>query len=116
QARLALDAGSSAHTGAGGTLELAGGLRLQSVAALSAERLGRAASVGKPPAASDPPTTASGDAQPFAAAWHTGCTAQTTWKIARLAQRQGQNARSTLCGDQKTQTGAKNASQTGLSA
>ena len=41
---------------------------------------------------------------------------QTAWKIARMAHRSGQNACATLCGGAQTQTGAQNASQTGVRA
>jgi hypothetical protein len=50
------------------------------------------------------------------ACWHTGSSAQTTRKIARLARRSAKNTGPTLCGGTQTQTGAKNAAQTGLSA
>jgi hypothetical protein len=76
----------------------------------------RLASVGKQTASGHPAAGASGDAQDFAAAWHTAFAAQTTWKIARLAQRQAKDTGTTLCVGQKTPTCAKNSSETGVSA
>ena len=75
-----------------------------------------AASVGKPAACGHAATGSARDAEHFAAGWHTRSVAQTAWKIARMAQRPSQNTCATLSGGAQTQTGAKNAPQTGLMA
>src|SRR5207245_1921457 len=108
--------GASASPRTSGTLELAAGLCLQSLAVEQTSWTRSSASLGKQATGGYPATGASRDAQHFAAGWHTGSTAQTTRKIAWLAKRSAKNTGPTLCGGTQTQTGAKNAAQTGLRA
>jgi hypothetical protein len=99
-----------------GTREVDGGVCLQSSAAGPTTWPGGPASRGKHPARAHPATGASGDAQHVVAGWHTRSATQTAWSIAGMAQRPGQNTRTTLCRGAQTQTAAQTAAQTGLMA